>query len=127
MTGCGGEKLPEFGQVEGVLTAKGNTLPNMIVTFMPDPFQGNDSPYNSTAQTDDQGKYRLTYAFKGNQGPGAAVGWHRVTVLDTRYSSIPQGAPLPPRLFSTDYSSITSTPLKFEVKSGSQTIDLPLP
>lgn len=126
VAGCSGEKIPEFGQVEGVLKAAGKPLKGMIVTFMPDPLQGNDNPFNSTAETDDQGKYRLTYAFKGVQGPGAAVGWHRVIVIDTRYASIPQGQALPPRLFSAAYSSVTTTPLKFEVKAGQQTIDLDL-
>lgn len=123
--GCS-EKLPEFGQVTGTVTANGQALKGMIVTFMPDPMQGNELPYNATAETDAQGKYELRYSHKGEEGLGAAVGWNRVVVIDTRYSSIPQGAPLPPRLFSPDYSIITTTPLKYEVKPGPQTINLEL-
>jgi hypothetical protein len=125
LAGCA-EKLPEFGLVTGTVTAKGKPLKGMIVTFMPDPTQGNELPYNGTGQTDEKGKYELHYAHKGHSGAGAAVGWNRVVVIDTRYSSVPQGAPLPPRLFPPAYSIITSTPLKFEVKAGPQTIDLDL-
>jgi hypothetical protein len=123
--GCG-EKLPEFGQVSGVVTAKGQPLKGMIVTFMPDPSKGNELPYNGTGRTDDEGRYTLEWGFKGEKGQGAAVGWNKVVVIDTRYSSIPQGAPVPPRLFPPNYGLITSTPLAFEVKPGPQTIDLKL-
>ena len=124
-TGCS-EPTQEFGQVTGTVTANGKPLKGMIVTFMPDPTQGNELPYNGTGQTDENGKYELHYSHKGEEGQGAAVGWNRVVVIDTRYSSIPQGGTLPPRLFSPDYSIITTTPLKFEVKPGPQTIDLEL-
>jgi hypothetical protein len=126
LVGCQHEKLPEFGQVTGTVTAKGKPLKGIIVTFMPDPTKGNDNPFNATGKTDAQGKYQLRHAFKGHEGEGAPVGWNRVIVIDTRYGSIPQGAPLPPPLFSSSYSAVTSTPLKFEVKPGPQTIDLDL-
>jgi hypothetical protein len=109
-----------------VVTAKGKPLKGLIVTFMPDPAPGKEIPYNGTSETDDQGRYELRYSYKGNEGVGAAVGMNRVVVIDTRYSSIPQGAPLPPRLFSPQYGIITSTPLKFDVKPGPNTINLEL-
>lgn len=124
LAGCGGEKLPEFGQVTGVVKARGKPQKGLAVSFTPDPGQGNDVPYIATGKTDDQGKYTVSYAFKGNQGPGAAVGWNIVTVFDTRYNSIPQGAPIPRPLFSNSYSNTSTSPLKFEVKPGEQTIDL---
>ncbi len=125
IVGCS-EPMPEFGRVAGVLKSRGKPLKGMVVTYMPDPAQGNNWPINAAATTDDQGKYELQYSFKGESGLGAPVGWHLVTVLDTRYSSIPQGQPLPPRLFSLQYGSPTTTALKFEVKPGDQTIDLDL-
>jgi hypothetical protein len=125
-SGCS-EPMPEFGEVSGKVTAKGKPLPKVAVTFLPDPLKGNVSPINAMAETDDQGKYTLRYKFKGHEGAGAPLGWHRVTLLDTRFSSIPQGGTLPPRWFSIDYSSPSSTPLKHEVKAGEQTIDLALP
>jgi len=126
VAGCGGEKLPEFGQVVGTLSARGKPLKGMAITFMPDPGQGNNSPINASATTDEQGNYSLRYGYKDNSGAGAPVGWHLVTVLDTRYSSIPQGVKLPPRLFPLSYSDPSRTPLKFEVKPGEQTIDIDL-
>lgn len=123
--GCA-EPLPEFGQVEGVVTVKGKPQKGLIITFMPDPAAGNDWPFNASGKTDDQGKYILLYAHKGMEGPGAPTGWNRATIQDTRYASIPQGAPLPPRLFSTDYSGAATTPLKYEVKPGPQTINIEL-
>ena len=123
VAGCN-EPMPEFGQVSGVVEARGKPLKNMTVTFMPDPAQGNNWPINASGTTDDQGKYTLRYGYKGEHDAGAPVGWHLVSVMDTRYSSIPQGQPIPPRLFALDYSSPTTTPLKVEVKLGEQTIDL---
>jgi hypothetical protein len=123
--GCS-EPMPEFGIVRGVVTANGKPLPKVVITFMPDPTKGNNWPINASATTDEQGKYELRYGYKGQAGAGAPVGWHRVTALDTRFSSIPQGARLPPRWFSISYSSPSSTTLRYEVKPGEQTIDLDL-
>jgi hypothetical protein len=125
ISGCA-EPLPEFGQVTGIVKAKGKPLKGMNVTFMPDPAKGNNLPYNGSATTDDAGRYELRYSAKGQEGIGAAVGWNRVLVVDTRYASIPQGQPLPPRLFSPEYSNPTTTPLSFDVRPGPQTIDLDL-
>ena len=58
---------------------------------------------------------------------GRPIGWNRVTLLDTRFSSIPQGGQPPPRWFSVDYSSPVKTPLSYEVKTGPQTIDIEVP
>lgn len=124
--GCS-EPMPEFGEVSGTVTSKGKPLPNVEVTFLPDPLKKNESPINGWASTDDQGKYTVKYKFKGHEGAGAPIGWHRVTLLDTRFSSIPQGGTLPPRWFSIDYSSPSKTPLTFEVKAEPQTFDIALP
>jgi hypothetical protein len=124
-SGCQ-EERPEIGQVTGVLTAKNKPLKGMAVTFLPDPAKGNKWPINASAVSDAQGKFELQYAYKGERGVGAPVGWHRVLVDDTRYSSIPQGAPIPPRLFSVDYGSPNSTPLSVEVKPGPQELNLDL-
>lgn len=125
LVGCG-DPPPEFGQVTGTVTAGGQPLKNVIITFMPDPTKGNELPFNGSGQTDDAGKFELRFGFKGHEGLGAAVGWNRVIAVDTRFSSVPQGAPLPPRLFAPEYSSVTATPLSFEVKPGAQTFDIEL-
>ena len=125
LAGCS-EELPEFGQVDGVLTVKGAPKKGMFITFMPEPTEGKELPYNATSETDEQGKYRLRYVHDGQEGEGAPIGWHRVIVHDPRFSSIPQGQSLPPRFFSVDYGNPTKTPLKFEVKPGPQTINIEL-
>ena len=122
-SGCA-EKLPDFGQVTGVVTANGKPVKGAVVTFMPEPSEGNESPINASSMTDDQGRFELKYGYKDASGVGAPVGWHRVLVLDTRFSSIPQGGTMPARIFSLDYSSPGTTPLKFEVKPGTQTFDI---
>jgi hypothetical protein len=122
--GCRKEPMPDFGHVKGVLKAKGKPLKGMIVTFLPDPGQGNNWAINASATTDEQGAYELGYGYKGVTGKGAAVGWNIVTVLDTRYASIPQGGKLPPRLFSIDYGEPSRTPLKIEVKPGENEFNL---
>ena len=125
LAGCG-EALPEFGQVTGVVTVKGQPKKGLFVTFMPEPAAGKELPINAAGETDDQGKFELRYVFKGEEGVGAPVGPHRVIVHDPRFSSIPQGAPLPPRWFSIDYSNPLKTPLRFEVKPGPQTFEIKL-
>jgi hypothetical protein len=126
VVGCG-EKSPEFGQVEGVVKIKGKPKSGIAVRFLPDPTKGNDLPINATGTSDESGKYRLHYVFKGKEGDGAPVGWNRVMLDDTRLGGIPQGAPIPPRLFPAEYGSSATTPLSFEVKPGPQTIDLEVP
>jgi hypothetical protein len=125
LAGCG-EALPEFGQVTGVVTVKGQPKKGLFVTFMPEPSEGKELSINAAGETDEQGKFELRYVFKGEEGVGAPVGPHRVLVHDPRFSSIPQGAPLPPRWFSIDYDNPSKTPLRFEVKPGPQTFEIKL-
>lgn len=126
LTGCG-EKLPEFGPVEGIVRIKGKPKQGILVRFLPDPAKGNELAVNASGLTDASGKYQLRYAFKDIDGMGAPVGWHRVVLEDSSLSSIPQGAPIPPRIIPVAYNSPASTPLAFEVKAEPQTIDLEIP
>jgi len=125
LTGCG-KPLPEFGQVTGVVTVKGQPKKGLLVTFMPEPSEGKELAINASGETDEQGNFELRYVVDGQEGVGAPVGAHRVIVHDPRFSSIPQGAPLPPRWFSIDYGNPLKTPLRFEVKPGPQTFDIKL-
>ena len=126
IAGCGGEPLPEFGQVSGTVRVKGKPTSQLSVRFLPEPSEGKETPASASGITDQSGRYELKYYFKGQEGPGAAVGMNRVVVEDTRLGAIQQGQPIPPQLFSLDYTSPVTTPLRFEVKPGEQTIDIDL-
>ena len=120
--GCG-KPLPEFGEVDGIVTIKGQPQSGMLVRFLPDPSRGNDLPINAAGETDAEGRYQLRYYYDGTEGFGAPVGWHRVLIEDTALSQVPQGGALPPERIPRAYASPTTTPLEQEVKSGQQTID----
>jgi len=124
-SGCA-EPLPEFGQVTGVVTVKGQPKKGLTVTFMPEPSEGKELAINAAGETDDQGKFELRYVYNGQEDLGAPVGAHRVLVYDPRFAAIPQGVDPPPRWFSIDYSNPIKTPLRFEVKPGPQTFDIKL-
>ena len=126
LVGCG-KSLPEFGEVEGVVLVQGKPQRGLLVRFLPDPDQDNDLPINASGQTDDQGKYRLRYYYKGAEGLGAPVGWHRVLIEDTTLARVPQGAAPPPKIIPKSYANPATTPLKEEVKPGQQTIDFQIP
>lgn len=123
--GCS-EQLPEFGQVTGAVTVKGAPKKGLLVTFFPEPTEGRELAINAAGETDEQGKFELRSMHQGREIVGAPIGMCRVIVHDPRYSSIPQGAPLPPRWFSIDYGNPLKTPLRFEVKPGPQTFDIKL-
>jgi hypothetical protein len=122
-TGCGKRK-PEMGQVEGTVRVKGQPHAGLFVRFLPDPEKGNNLPINASGKTDAQGKYTLQHEYDGAQGSGAPVGWHRVLIEDNSRGPTPQGQTPPPPLIPVDYNNPATTPLRFEVKPGSQTIDL---
>jgi hypothetical protein len=122
--GCGGRARP-FGEVEGTVRLGDRPLANVLVQFLPDPSRGSSGP-TSEAITDDQGRYRLCSSPVGKKAgrDGAAVGWHSVVLVDLSASGTPQGKPPPPARVPERYSLPGTTPLKFEVKEGSQTIDI---
>lgn len=122
-TGCG-KSGPEFAPVEGTVLVKGKPHRGLVVRFLPDSEKGNNLSAIATGTTDEQGKYKLQYNDKGKEGPGAPVGWHRVLIEDASRGPTPQGQTPPPPLVSLTYSSPSTTPLRQEVKSGAQTIDL---
>jgi len=117
-----------LGEVEGTVRLDGRPAGQMLVSFLPDPERGTRGP-RSVAATDAQGRYRLR---SDDQRDGAAIGWHRVVIEDLAAYATPREerssraqaitASRIPRL----YSGASETPLRFEVKPGSQTIDLDL-
>ena len=132
--GCGRNASP--ASVEGTLRLDGKPLDNCLVTFLPEPSQGAQGP-RSSALTDKNGSFRLR---RDDQGEGAAMGWHRVTVQDMSVSTgvlrrdngkvdeeMDKNAPPPPVRRSRlpqRYLSPNDTPLRKEVKAGHQVIDV---
>ncbi len=111
-----------MGQVRGVVTIDGKPLDTARVMFMPDPTGGNAGGH-SEAMTDKDGSYDLIFS-RDVEKHGAIVGAHRVVIEDTaaeesrgefRKNRVP-----PP------YRTPSETPLRFEVQSGEQTIDIEL-
>jgi len=111
--------------VSGTVRLGDRPLPNVLVTFLPDPTKGAAGPC-SRAVTDAEGRYRLRCE---DRRPGAVAGWHRVLIEDLscyeadRKENAPPAAPsrVPDR-----YRSTTGTPLRKQVTSDLQPIDLDL-
>jgi hypothetical protein len=91
---------------------------------LPDPVQGNETSFSASGVSDAQGKFVLEYDFDGKHGQGAALGWHRVIVVDTTVPYPKEGQPPKPSAVSLVYASPATTPLTFEVKTDQQTYDL---
>jgi len=123
-TGCDGEPSPDFAPVAGVVRINGKPQPKLLVRFSPDPEKGNGLPAVATGTSDAQGKYTLKYEFRGEEGAGAPVGWHRVSVVDTSVGHTPQGQMPKPSAVPLQYSNPATSPLTKEVKPGDQMIDI---
>jgi hypothetical protein len=133
---CNGSDVA-LSEVEGTVLWKKQPLRNVQVQFLPDVEAGAHGP-RSTGFTDDQGHYTL---YLDDEQPGAVIGRHRVLVFEigddqnrdrrsaernhSRTKSSPKAAGLGHLLDA--YGKAATTPLKREVRSGKQTIDLDLP
>jgi hypothetical protein len=120
--------------VQGTVTLNGKPLPKASVTFVPqlDHF-GAES--NSTAVTDENGRFTLTCAY--NDQPGAIVGKHVVLVTESplpddlrnvrdaraidRHRANLGNRPIPPQ-----YSSVSQSPLQIEIKKGQESVTIEL-
>jgi hypothetical protein len=119
LVGC--DRGPELAVVTGTVTLNGVPLDEIRVEFMPDPEEGNVAA-TSTAETDAEGKFTLIWPGSGQ--PGAAVGSHRVVLWD--YKSInSRDNPIAPRI-SDQFNVASRTPIRQEVKSGEQNVELKL-
>ena len=133
--GCG-PRGPSLGQVTGTVTLDGKPLPGVSVTFMP------ESGGVASGITDASGKYEITHS----DGKGAPVGKNKVAVKTMNapaaavdISQLPSDSPEYAKMMASggaDYAKTVTEPipekynakteLQFDVKSGSQVIDLPL-
>lgn len=134
--GCG-ESGPSLGKVTGKVTLDGKPVANAIVSFVPE-----DGRRASSATTNADGIYNLAYISQ----EGAVIGKHKVSVTSTPEATtqtmedIPSDDPRYAEMMQSrqsDYNTgkvkekipasyNSKTELVYEVKSGSNTIDLPL-
>jgi hypothetical protein len=124
-SGCGGT---QFTEVEGVVQYKGQALPNIRVVFNPEV----EGP-RSEATSDASGKFKLVTT---DNTLGAVVGWHKVTLEDTEIwggkflgraienEGEPGGPQSRPSRIPTRYADLGQTPLRVEVKAGTQPLTL---
>ena len=126
--GCSGGGISGTAPVAGTVTYKGQPVEGAAVSFIGD----GEGSRVATATSGAGGTYELMTA----DTKGALPGQYSVTVTKTQTSGGgPQSmeeaakapaAPTSEELLPAKYSSPGTTPLKLEVKSGSNTIDLTL-
>lgn len=132
--GCG-KKPPEITYAEGVIILDGEPLPYVSIQFVPE-LASFGSEFNSSAMSDDLGRFRLVSNKNGEEG--AAVGWNRVVVRESMpkeyrghsaEAQIKQAeykASLKNRPIPDVYGSAGKTPLRIEVKADQTKYDLKL-
>lgn len=121
LAGCGGGR--PLGEVDGVVRKNGQPLAGVAVAFHPDPAEGIEPIWSSTAVTDQAGRFVLQYPDPSGYRTGAVIGRHKVTLKDVAwYDDRDNALKAPPRT-STKYEGTGSTTLTAEVRPGSQTID----
>lgn len=119
--GCG-KKQVSLLEVSGTLTLDGEPLPEVHVSFMPDPEKDN-AWLPSVAITDAAGRFQLKYTGKGEPA-GAAAGWHRVVLSD--YKSLNARDEAVPYRFGLAFCEPYTTPIKVEVTEGTRNFDFEL-
>jgi hypothetical protein len=129
--GCGW--FAPRGDVNGRLTLKGEPLAEVQVYFVPEPGQETAGPAAGATAAD--GTYTLADA-EGRAG--AAPGRYRVVLQDlqsgkrsarslaSKAGARRDAAEAAKMRVPERYTSATTTPLQFEIKTGKQTIDLNL-
>lgn len=125
---CGCGRSVRLGQVDGTVRVGGQPIGQVLVVFIP------EDPHlpQSFGVTDDQGRFQLRC---NNKDPGAAVGDHRVTLVDaaaapaskSRDDDPPERTEAPTSRVPAIYNRANKTPLRQSVAPGTQTIALDIP
>jgi hypothetical protein len=129
MAGCSGSGIGGTAPVTGKVTYKGQPVEGAVVSFIGE----GDSTRVATAVSGAGGVYELSTL----ENKGALPGKYSVTVTKSETAtgaaqSMEEAAkalappPASKELLPAKYAIPGQSPLKFEVKSGSNTIDLPL-
>ena len=132
--GCS-PKMPPVVPASGTVYLDGQPLPLARVEFVPD-LKHFGAESNSTAVTDEEGRFTLTCNHE--QKSGAVVAMHRVLVIEhipddlrgvsakaqerlAQYQSRLKNRPIP-----EEYAIVSRTPITVEVKQGQHTYDIHL-
>lgn len=116
-----------YGEVEGTVTLDGKPVKGVVISFIPD-YDAGANGLSAQGTTDSEGHYKLHSMSKAQKG--VFIGKHLV-VCETPKLAFPSDGKYPNHLAKSDdlparYRSPDKTPLRFEVKEGKQTIDIPL-
>jgi hypothetical protein len=137
--GCG-DYAPPIGEVSGTVTYQGKPVPGVTVNFLP------DAGRPSWGLTDEDGFYVLHW---DESHDGAEVGSHKVTLAFVANSPMEEAGygtaggpakkkkgaapaaaskstPADQAAIMQKYGNFETSPLRYEVKAGSQTIDIKL-
>ena len=117
LVGCGGEKLPGLGRVEGTVTMDGKPVPEAMVWFEP----SNGKTAAAIGQTDAEGHYELFFS-RGHKG--ANVGENLVKITTFREISDESGNQVRKETIPARYN--VKTELKADVKRGTNKLDFEL-
>lgn len=131
---CGGRKPPTVVPVQGTVLLNGNPLPKASVTFVPQ-LEHFGAEFNSTAVTDENGSFTLTWAADGQTG--AVVGEHVVLITEpslpeefrhTRdarrvqnYHAKQSNRPIPSK-----YNSVSQSPIRIQIEEGQAPVTIEL-
>jgi hypothetical protein len=109
LAGCDSEPM-RLAPVHGKVSYRGIAVRAGIIVFTPDAVRSNDGPM-SHAEIRTDGSYVL----RGDDGPGAVPGWHRVTIAN--FGEVETRGALPAR-----YGDPEQSGLRFEVKPGQDNV-----
>jgi hypothetical protein len=123
IAGCS-EPRPEFVPAEGVVRVNGQPERGLDVRFSPD--EANPFKVSATGMTDDQGKFKLTYEYKGETGDGIGVGTYKVTLVDSKVGFTPEGQRPKKPSIPYLYGDVSRSPFTVEIKPGGPPIELDL-
>jgi len=135
--GCQRGPTWDLAPVEGTVTKDGQPLTGIEVTFMPEIDAGAQGSPPAQGTTDKAGHYRLR---NHNGDEGAVVGKYRVVLKRAGGQMLPELSQLLPEMakrlekqqkpagdapqLPASYERFDKTPLRVEVRSGEQIIDL---
>ena len=98
----------------GTVTLDGQPLKEGVLLFSPDPSKGNNARVGCSGPISN-GKFNLTTAgmSRADNGPGAPVGWFKVTYSHPNEGSLKDGAAVPK--VAPRYAREETTPLLIEL------------